>query len=205
MQHIALRVTSLKVLVFTSLSEKRARMLLSSHMRGQPLEPPEVLNRQEPVFLPVWLGSMQPRVHLSTHSVEGALLGPAAGSDALAPALDAALGLYAREEYVLAWRGGEAYVVLREGAGPRASLRALYQATWLHQHTQQSAGLSAGPVGQQEGASSEWQCERHVELLSASLQAMDAGMQAFEKEARQLGWTIEAPLIKAGDVRIAVQ
>ena len=46
--------------------------------------------------------------------------------------VQALLDLYSQEEHVLIWHGGEARVALKEGAGPRAVLRALWQVQWWY-------------------------------------------------------------------------
>jgi hypothetical protein len=53
----------------------------------------------------------------------------------LAAAAVALLEMYRDEGHVLVWRDGGAFVLLKEGAGPQAVLRAVWQASWLHVHS----------------------------------------------------------------------
>ncbi len=104
--------------------------------------------------------------------------------------------LYAGEEHLLVWDGAssEAWVLLRDGAEaqPRAVLRALWQACWLHRHqrAEQRGGLA---------------------LLEASLAALRCegeaarGFASFEAEARALGWDVGTVQMDVGEVRFALQ
>ena len=105
--------------------------------------------------------------------------------------VDALLRLYAKEQHVLIWdrRQGEAVVLLQETASGNTLLRALWQAEWLHYHQQEQRQVG----GRAEG---------EMELLTASLAAVNERFGSFMEEARGLGWDVETVQIETGPVRI---
>ena len=146
--------------------------------------------------------------------------------------------LYAQEQYLLGWWRGAAWVVLKPSAGPRAILRALWQAAWLEQHQTQHQHVSAREH-HQPAAGRELRVEREepgpgstsatghdrnssghdsstvksgsggndcgtvMGLLAASMAALHTSFEAFESEARSVGWDTSVVNLKAGRVRVA--
>lgn len=165
--------------------------------------------------------------------------GPAAAAEGWITVPQAVLPLvelYAQEHYLLGWWRGAAWVVLKPGAGPRAILRALWQAAWLEQHQKQhqhvnarehrqsTAGRELGVELEEQGSGSgraeckssghdsstgesgsgSNDCGSVVRLLAASMAALHTSFEAFESEARSVGWDTSVVNLKAGRVRVAV-
>ncbi|KAF5831472.1 vitamin B6 photo-protection and homoeostasis-domain-containing protein [Dunaliella salina] len=84
--HVGLRYLAMKSLQFPTMSEKRVRLLVTQHVRGQPLSSVKDANKAEPMFelYPKnWVPF--PKVHLGTESVQQCLM-PSATATA-APAV----------------------------------------------------------------------------------------------------------------------
>ncbi len=207
--HIAFRRRALATLVFPTLSRKRACMLVTQSVRGQPLSGPKELNAVEPLWESAV--SMEPRVMLGCSLSElleawgcneitgtsGMVRTDSSGSRSetddvrwthIHPLAADHMRLFRNEEYFLSWRGNRAQVALREGAGTTAVLRALWQAAWLLREE----GMSKGSG-------------RQLEQLEKSLVALEAGFDEFLDEAQSLGWNTSVLNIKSGSVRVRVE
>ncbi len=220
-----LRYQSLKSLAFFGLNEKRARRLVSDHVAGRTLGGVVEVNRDEQILLPVSLACGGPRMHVGTCSVSQLLQhaqaagwgstgsGEASSNgrksasgihvesmqddvDRAAQMADALMEVYAGEHHLLVWHGGEAYVVLQEGAPPKTLLRVLYQAHWLHHHHEQRSGAVSG--GKQAAADATWSAR---ELVVESLAALQRDFPGFEREAAALGWDTHTVKMSGGSVR----
>lgn len=102
------------------------------------------------------------------------------------------LARYRDELYVLMWREGTAYVVLKEGFTPRSVMRAYWQAAWLE-------AQSAAPAVQYASSSSSSESSTGAGswgLYERSLAAMHAHFDAFESLALQAGWKLDVLQMK---------
>jgi hypothetical protein len=150
---------------------------------------------------------MVPRAHL------GCSVAQAWGVDSPArlqpQQLAAWWGLYEREGYLLTWRAGHAYVVVKQQQQQQQQqqqaqqgeaqvlLRALWQAAWLDAHSQ--------PLVQQHarnGNDQQPQQQDELGLLLASLEALQQQYDGFVEAARATGWRTDQVVLRAGPHRL---
>jgi hypothetical protein len=203
------------------LNQKRAKLLVCAHVRGQPLPSIPTANTQEPFF--------SSAADLAPHITLGCSLAQAwtvAEPGALQPdVLLAWWRLYEGEGYLLTWQGGRAAVVVKEGwvGGDRQQggvggkggqqqqqqrqvlLRALWQAAWLDAHLkgalpQQQQHYQQQDSMQQHGHTQQ---QEQLALLRASLEAMHAEFDGFVSSAQAVGWVTDQVVLKVGSSRVA--
>lgn len=182
--HVALRYRALATLRFPSLSLKRAAILAAAHVRagaaGGAVQLPgvEAVNAEEGSLASVLSADPPegPRLRLGC-SVAEAFGGVVPGEVVLRAYAEA----YAAEGYWLVWapEEGVTRVVLKERAGSRDVLRAVWQAAWLEARCGR-AGLGAreGGAGAAEGARSVSSGSRSGALVSVSGQEWRVGAEA---------------------------
>jgi hypothetical protein len=187
------------------LNQKRAKLLVSAHVRGQRLPSLAAGNRAEPMLRTA--GGMAPHVELGCSTAR------AWGVDSpaqLAPRLLADWWrLFGAQGYLLTWRDGRAYVVLKQqgvqqqqpqqqrpGGQPlqeqQALLRALWQAAWLEAH------YPAAAAAQRQGGGDD-----PLALLQAAQDAAAVQFEGFLQEAAAAGWRPDQVVLRAGDYRLA--
>lgn len=213
-------ITHHSVPVCRYLNQKRAKLLVAAHVRGQPLPTVSQGNQQEPFFATA--ADMAPHIQLGCSLAEAwGVAGPAQ----LKPeVLTPWWRLYEKEGYLLTWREGRAYVVLKEdvlvgGLGrhqrQQVLLRALWQAAWLDAHAAQWEGGAHTQHGQQQpqheligdvqdgvNHHQQKQQQQRRALLQASLQAVDQQFDSFVKEAEAAGWKAEQLVLRVGASRV---
>jgi hypothetical protein len=243
--HVALRYRALATLQFPSLSLKRAAILAAAHVRAQAtaadgaaagssaaassgaaagaVQLPGVaaVNAEEGSLASVLSADAPegPRLRLGC-SVAEAFGGGVPGEGLLRAYAQA----YGGEGYWLVWapEEGVTRVVLKEGAGPRHVLRAVWQAAWLEARcggaglgvaesgagqsaassssSSSSSGSSSGGVnGSGAPAGSE---ERLPGVVYESLEALGTGFEGFVSACEQAGWEVGVVHIKTGRARL---
>ena len=111
--------------------------------------------------------------------------------------LNSLIDLYAGEEYVLTWRNGTAFVVLWDTAGPVDVLRAMWQATWLHQcNGNDTSSVSTAQNHQ------KYEKERETVLLKESLACMMSQFSDLETAATAAGWELQKGVFPIGNFRL---
>ena len=238
--HILFRRIAVATLVFPTLSRKRACILVSQHVRGQALEAPVAVNAREPLWESS--ASMQPWMVLGCGldqllrgwrpsgggdgggtSIASSTISSGSGWCEAPPDAQPYIDLYGGEQYMLAWRDGLAHVALKQGAGTKAVLRALWQAAWLQRDgevggeqlvpqqggetgypSSQPAGAPLSPMGERASAHRECDEGQQLRILQRSMAARDSGFTGIEAEARAIGWEVDKVAIKGGSVRVAV-
>jgi hypothetical protein len=180
--HFALRYAALRGVRFRTLNARRG--LEAAHAHGVVGEPPqrwstvEALNAREATFAPDW--ALPRRMHLGA-SVQAAVAGGAGNKDPASLRLveaalrDSALAC-AQERFLITWRDGTAWVVLRQGATPRDALRA----TWL------AAKLLAGPAQHSTAPGAIAQLHSALEELRERFGEFEALMEAQGWDLRPL-------------------
>mgnify|MGYP001811088447 CR=1 FL=1 len=155
-----------------------------------PLPGVEAVNAAEPMLAPA--ATVRPRLRAGVTLQEAWGGPPPAGG-----ALEAWAGLYAREQYMLAWRGGAAWVAVKQGAAPLELLQAVWQAAWLDAA---AGGGGAGPeAGEGEGVGD-------MALLQESLEAARVHYPGFLESMRAAGWDLDAPpVLQMQQTRIVVE
>ncbi|KAI8463307.1 MAG: vitamin B6 photo-protection and homoeostasis-domain-containing protein [Monoraphidium minutum] len=213
--HVALRYAALSQLRFATLNQKRACALAAAHVAAvaaqshggggggafgseaagaelvegpRPAALPGVadVNAAEPMLAPAT--SVRPRVRL------GCTLQQAWGGEPDGAGLAAWLALYEGEDYALAWRGGTAWVAVKQGATPRDLLRAVWQAAWLDAAAG-DGGASGATVGPGDAA-----------LLRDSLAAAQQRSAGFLASLSAAGWDLSVqPVLQVEQARIVVE
>jgi hypothetical protein len=193
--HVAARYLALRQLRFRYLNQKRASLLVCSHVRGQRLPSIAECNQQEPMLLPV--SAMQPAITF------GCSLEQAWGCDVaqLQPQqLAEWVQLHEQQGYLLVWRERHAYVVVKQDC--RQLQQALLQAIW------QAAWLEANNVAaQHQQSQQQQQQQQHLGsfgLLKASLDAVQGRFGEFLQEAHSLGWNTEFGVFRVGRARVVL-
>jgi hypothetical protein len=204
--HVAFRFLALKQLRFRSLNPLRAAAILRAHVCAMPLPSVAAANAAEPL-LP-GKGSVTP-----LPARLGITLAEAWDQQQLGSEFEGWLQLYEGRGYLLTWRDGIAYVLLREprpkpgsgvnsgggSAGVPASevlLQALWQTAWL-----EAAGGDLNP-GSRLADDGSYGSNGHLELLSASLNALDKHFSSFISEASELGWDTRSLYLRVEDARL---
>jgi hypothetical protein len=215
--HVALRYAALSRLRFATLNQKRACALAAAHaaaVAGAAGDGPDVVplpgvdeaNAAEPMLVPA--GSVRPRMQLgcSLQQAWGAALGSSSGSSGggggggvsggLLTGVDDALlsqwvELFEGEPYLLVFREGVAWVVVKQGASSRDLLRAVWQAAWLDRRQP--------PGGQHTLADSM----THLRESLAAARLHHAGFLASLSAA---GWDLAAPpVLQLQQTRLMVE
>lgn len=211
--HVVLRYRALSTLCFDTLSRKRALLLASDHVQGLPLRGVAALNADEPLATPAWM--MRPGVTVGC-SVREAFGGQLPSG----VVLEQYLQMYRGERYVLVWRDGAAWVILKQGpVGPLDLLRAHWQAAWLHQHMHPDVDLqgrggggngtavSSAAHAARAGTTSDG-AEGHFgaapEALAASVGALHERFDAFLSEGASRGWRMDTLQLRLGPLRLSV-
>lgn len=140
--------------------------------------------------------------------------------------LDAWVSVYRQEGYLLVWREGKSFVVLRQGCDlQKVLLRAMWQAAWLEfsgrdrvDHVRsgnhltesdsqqpQSSSSSAGLDIAGNGSSSHGHDSTPLELLRASIAALEQHHNDFIAEAQTGGWDIGDLVFKVGTTRVLLE
>ena len=231
--HVGLRYTSLLQLRFATLNQKRACALAAAHVHAvtaslggtdlaaatQPaataaplsstcisgstgvaaLPGVDRVNRSEPMLTPAT--SVRPRVRLgcSLQEAWGVDLPHGAGEATLA----AWVALYEPDPYLLLARDGVAWVVVKQGATPRALLAAVWQAAWL-EHALDDAGGGGGGGG---GSAVAGIADGGLDLatLRASVEAARFYYSGFLTSLAEAGWDIETqPVLQLQQTRLVV-
>lgn len=162
--HIALRYRALSCVQLRSLNLKRAAFAAQAHVRGEPVPSVPEANAQEALFVPPALAV--PWVHLGCSLHEFATACSSSGDD-----LPSVLQLFSAEPYAICWQDGVALVLIKEGAGGSALLRAIWTAAWLQAY-------ASGPAG-------------GLGLLSRAVEATVSAFPRFAAEAKEAGWSVE--------------
>ncbi|KAG2448238.1 hypothetical protein HYH02_006823 [Chlamydomonas schloesseri] len=189
--HVALRYRALATLQFPSLSLKRAAILAAAHVRAPPatggagggaaaavqlLPGVAEVNAEEGSLASVLSADPPegPRLRLGCGVAEA--FGGAVPGEGL---LRAYAQAYGGEAYWLVWapEEGVARVVLKEGAGPRDVLRAVWQAAWLEARCGGRGGLGVAESGAGAVASSS---PHHSGGVNGSGAPADNGRGALE-------------------------
>lgn len=120
-----------------------------------------------------------------------------AGTEQLAPQqLAAWIELYQRQGYLLVWRQRQAYVVIKQDCQQlqQALLQAMWQAAWLE-------AQQAQPVRVEHQQDHD---QHRLDLLQASIKAMEQQFGSFLEEAGSLGWNTDFGVFKVGRCRVRV-
>lgn len=119
--------------------------------------------------------------------------------------------IYRNEQFVLIWRGGTSYVLLRETAEPIDSLRAMWQAAWLHQRNCHHRpyvddGAVAEPGGMHDEGERTMEAastnREYCRLLEQSLGEMQAAFPDLLEKASAQGWELHRAVLPVGPHRI---
>jgi hypothetical protein len=151
-------------------------------------------------------GSVRPRMRLGVTIAEAwgsgddkkqgsgaAAVGQGPGASELAEWV----GLYKAEQYLLTWRDGAAWVVVKRDAAPLALLQAVWQAAWLDAAT--SSSNAAGNGGGSSGAAD-------FGLLKESLAAARRHYPGFLAAMESAGWDLTAPpVLQMQQTRVVVE
>lgn len=155
------------------------------------------------MLLPV--SSMQPQV------VFGCSVAQAWGVETVgeleAETLQDWIRVYDKEGYLLVWREGQSFVVVKQGCDPQqVLLRALWQAAWLEAHASE-IGAGSKAAGYQNLSSrvpTGHNSSSGVELLCASVEAMGQQYGEFVLQAQAAGWDTDNLVSKVGTYRLQV-
>eukprot|EP00882_Tetradesmus_deserticola_P033266 GHRQ01037983.1.p1 GENE.GHRQ01037983.1~~GHRQ01037983.1.p1 ORF type:complete len:195 (+),score=68.17 GHRQ01037983.1:154-738(+) len=193
--HVAARYLALRQLRFRYLNQKRAGLLVRAHVRGRAVPSIAACNQMEPLLLPA--SAMQPAITF------GCSLEQAWGCDVaqLQPQqLADWVQLYEQQGYLLVWREGHAYVVIKQDCKQlqQALLRAIWQAAWLDSNT-----VATQQPLQQQQQRQQQQCS-NTALLKSSLDALDGQFGEFLQEAHGLGWNTDVGVFRVGKTRVVL-
>eukprot|EP00899_Mesostigma_viride_P028488 jgi/Mesvir1/8824/Mv02725-RA.1 len=142
--HLWTRYKAMQVVCFDTLNMRRAVMVVSQHVKEGRVSTPKHVNHEEPFLMGV--GFLRPQVHLGV-TLEQALGGDltTAGALGLGDMVEWT-SIFRNEKYLLVWRDGRAWVVLKEGAVDKDILRALWQASWICHRTGDHLDGSSQPA-----------------------------------------------------------
>ena len=170
--HVTLRYAALSGLRFAGLNARRAAHAAQAHAAGEPRDAwagIEALNAREAAAVP-WAA---PRLALGVRLGDALEAVPAAQQPGALAALATALRA---ERFIITWRPGAAWVVLRAGATPRDALRA----------ARLSASLIRLPAAADAAALAA--------QLALALPELDASFEDFQEALLREGWNLESLL-----------
>ncbi|XP_078435592.1 root UVB sensitive protein (Protein of unknown function, DUF647) isoform X2 [Wolffia australiana] len=173
--HLVLRYQSLSVLKFSTINQKRARILVKSHVSSRTVPDCTTCNREEDILS--WEQFLRPRIVFGVPFERTNIW---KNSPQMVKAI---LRLYSKEQYVLSVEEESRerpkfFVSLKAGATGQTLVRSLWQAYWLDAH-----GLDKDS-------------ESVLGKLERSLEELDSGFDDFMLKLRSSGWDDDAITIK---------
>ncbi|KAL3680290.1 hypothetical protein R1sor_023246 [Riccia sorocarpa] len=171
--HLFLRHKSLSMVQLETINYKRASLLIRAHLQGhKPLPNLVECSEKEQLLVPWQL--MSPQIKVGCSLQEILKLHSSARIQEI-------LDIYAKEEYVLAFGGKEARVLLKEGASNISIVRSLWQAYWLFSNFSDSVSIHT---------------EEETVSLRKSVDALHQNFPSFISELESSGWALSRIAIK---------
>lgn len=197
--HVGIRYLALKKLRFPWLNYKRAVSVLISHVKTRVVPSIDFVNENETIL--GGMKSMEFSCKFGCSLIEALEVTSIIQDEARLEHEFARNGkllqlitIYKNEKYILVWGSSTtAYIILREGAGPREMLRAAWQAAWLYDENTREDGEDAEPHR-------NW-CT-YVELLERSVNEMQTSFTDMWEKATNEGWELERTVLPVGPYRL---